>query len=932
MKHFINSTLRITYGIKTVLALAALLSIGSLTGAEAYAGIRGRVVNAMNGDAIANVRIKIDGTELYALTNEEGRFAFSNVPDSEVTLVTRYLGFENRSIPVQSSSETSDLITIAIEPKVTDLEGFVVKKQVSGQAQALNLQRTAENIKNVVSSEDLARARDGSIGEALQVLPGFYAEISTHQPSRIVVRGLASEFNSVTVDGIRMTNSGGDRRTGVGTASVENLSRVEMVKAVTPDMEGDAIGGSVNLVNRRAFELQSRLLELNIGGAFNHQQQNFDQNFGITYGDQFFEGRLGMMHTFNFYGSDRGYHDTTLSYSVDSDDQYRMTVYRLKDRIEDGTKKLSYNGSLDFQLTPDTVVTLRGSYFYNYRKLKDYDIYYRTGTLSNITPEGAEGVDGRLDYYRHYRFPVSDTKIGSIKIEHEFENAQFDATASYSKSANRYPRTFYVYSRVNGVDMTYDRSEPWFPQIDITNGVDLEDPANHSHDRVQRTQQPSEDVEYTVSANYRYNFQNERLDPYFKTGFRFKTRDHDRSGDYLGRWNYTGDKPAGDFSIIYDNPRYLSQSPGSDLQPNLHMDVEAFRREFYELNPEDFLRDDNWSDILIANSNNSYQEDVLAGYVMGGATFNRMRLMGGVRVEETDFEGTANELELVDGELVAVTPRTYTSSYRNALPGVHLTYELKDDLLLRASANRTMARPNNRSQLPVRSIDDENQKISDGNPDLRVTESDNIDLGLEYYLEPLGQISLGLFHKNIDGFYFNSTQPIEGGEYDGYMLTRPGMGDGGKLRGLEFQYQQQLSFLPGHLSGLGFLTNLSLIDASGSYPNRPGEDLPFIGTAKELFNAQLTYGIGDLDVRLAVNRIGDRLSSVGSRAALDGYEQARTTVDLLASYRMNERFTYYLDWKNITDEPMVQYLGSRDNPTRVRFFDWAINAGVKIKF
>jgi TonB-dependent receptor len=238
---------------------------------------------------------------------------------------------------------------------------------------------------------------------------------------------------------------------------------------------------------------------------------------------------------------------------------------------------------------------------------------------------------------------------------------------------------------------------------------------------------------------------------------------------------------------------------------------------------------------------------------------------------------------------------------------------------------RTIARPNPQDILPVRTINDTTFVITDGNPDLRVTESTNYDLGLSYFLKPLGVLSAGVFQKEIDGFYADQTETIQAGEYRGYQLTQPGMGTGGRIRGLEVDVQKRLTFLPGWLGGLGVGANHTWLDSKGSYPNRPGVLLPFNGAAKRNWNVNVFYARGPLDLRVFTNYRSPYLTNIGARPALDQYEDERQTLNFFAKYRLSQRWAVNLDVNNITDSAKRSYQGDPSNPLSVRYYDWAVN-------
>src|SRR5690606_3960887 len=143
----------------------------------------------------------------------------------------------------------------------------------------------------------------------------------------------------------------------------------------------------------------------------------------------------------------------------------------------------------------------------------------------------------------------------------------------------------------------------------------------------------------------------------------------------------------------------------------------------------------------------------------------------------------AHELDTPGGILQNVSHIKTTTRSNDLLPSINVTYSITPQLPLRGAITKTLARPNPQNLLPIRRINDETEVITDGNPELDVTQSVNYDLGVSYYLKPLGVASVGVFQKDIEGFYVSRVETITSGEYAGYQLTRPAMGTGGEIRG-----------------------------------------------------------------------------------------------------------------------------------------------------
>lgn len=411
---------------------------------------------------------------------------------------------------------------------------------------------------------------------------------------------------------------------------------------------------------------------------------------------------------------------------------------------------------------------------------------------------------------------------------------------------------------------------------------------------------------------------------YVKTGLRARIADWRQDVDNQGVWNYTGPLTAAQLAIPYVNERFMPQSGGRIRMPTLFPDINKYIDAFHH-RPNEFTRQVNASELLLARGKKGFVEYVYAAYLMGGARFGGLNVVAGARVERTQLDGWGHQTLTPGGILTRVTHVDTNNTSTDVLPSINVIYSFTPQLQLRGAITKTVARPNPQDILPVRTINDTTFVITDGNPDLRVTESINYDLGVAYYLKPIGVLSAGVFQKEIDGFYADETRTIQGGEFSGYQLTHPTMGTGGRIRGLELDVQKRLTFLPGILSGLGVGANHTWLEAEGTYANRPGVKLPFNGAARRNWNVNVFYARGPLDLRVFMNYRSPYLTGVGARAALDTYEDERTTVNFFAKYAVSKRLTLNMDVNNITDSAKRGYVGNPSNPNSVRYYDWAVN-------
>jgi TonB-dependent receptor len=215
-----------------------------------------------------------------------------------------------------------------------------------------------------------------------------------------------------------------------------------------------------------------------------------------------------------------------------------------------------------------------------------------------------------------------------------------------------------------------------------------------------------------------------------------------------------------------------------------------------------------------------------------------------------------------------------------------------------------------------------------GNPALQPAVSQNYDLSAEYYLPHLGVISASLFRKDIEKFIFTSSRTAADGVRENLKVN----GEGGRLTGLELVWQQNLTFLPAPLSGLGYELNATFLDSEGRYPGRTGEDLPFVLAPERIYNAVLSYAYGPASVRASYNRMARRLESVGASALLDTYNAAVATWDLAAKYKFTRQVSAFCNVKNLTNQPSTIYQGHPGNPTSLVYYGRQINFGLNLDF
>ena len=222
------------------------------------------VVLDENGAYLPGAILTLDKDNRYTVSTADGSFVFLDVPAGSYTLTVKYLGFEeyNSKVTVQKGKNISINVKLR-ESTFTTGEVVIVGELLKGQARALNTERSNSNITNMVSADQIGRFPDSNVGDVLKRISGITMQNDQGEARNIVMRGLAPHLNSVTLNGGRIPSAEGDNRNvQMDLIPSDMISMIEVNKTLLPDMEADAIGGSVNLVTKTAPRRQT-LFEIN---------------------------------------------------------------------------------------------------------------------------------------------------------------------------------------------------------------------------------------------------------------------------------------------------------------------------------------------------------------------------------------------------------------------------------------------------------------------------------------------------------------------------------------------------------------------------------------------------------------------------------------------------------------------------------------------
>ena len=234
--------------------LALILGAGA-AGAQTVSGrISGRVVDAVTGAPLVGADVVVDGTSLVTATDRTGAFQFVGVPAGEVT-VRHYLSRPQRRTRLgHCPGGQSVTMDVTLSPAASARRcRCAPSRSPRARRSALNQQRTALNITNVVSADQIGSFPDPNAAEAASRIPGVSIARDQGEGRYVLIRGTEARLNSMMIDGERIPSPEGDvRQVALDAVPADQLQAIEVSKAVTPDMDADSIGGAVNLITKQA--------------------------------------------------------------------------------------------------------------------------------------------------------------------------------------------------------------------------------------------------------------------------------------------------------------------------------------------------------------------------------------------------------------------------------------------------------------------------------------------------------------------------------------------------------------------------------------------------------------------------------------------------------------------------------------------------------
>lgn len=939
--------------MKTLFTSVFLFLSVVLCQAQGTGVITGKVVEKLTKVSLPGATVRLNVGNRYTVSDQTGDYEFLKVPEGTYEIEVVYMGYRSQKQSITVIKGGNAVINFNLEDgSVTMNEVVVMGDRLRGQARALNQQKNKSNISNIISSDQVGRFPDANIGEALRRVPGVTMQNDQGEARNIIIRGLAPELNSVTLNGDRIPSAEGDnRRVQMDLIPSDMISSIEVNKTLTSDMDADAIGGSVNLITRASPN--GERISATLSSGYNLIRDKALYTGGFVYGNRFAKSAIGMVLSGSYNNQNYGSDNVEAVWA--KDDFGNAFVEETDIRIYDVQRvRRSVAAALDFKLGKNH--TIFANAMYNWRD--DRENRYRM-RIDDITPQynasnaitgyrGRVGMQtkGGIDNDRNQMTRLEDQRVQnySLRGEHLITSGlDMDWTASYSTAREFRPNERYMLFRQSNRTFNFTGSEE-FPSFTATNLNAAAVGLNTISDNNDLT----EESEFGAKVNFRIPLsviegQKGRL----RFGGRLRLKDKDRNNSFTEYEPLNGD--------LIPN---LGQIPntffdGKNFQPGSQYVAGLFPSRSYLAglnlsNPNVFEATDVADEYLALNYN--AKENIYAGYLRWDQDFNeKLSVIAGLRMEHTRINYTGNVIENEE-DLTGV--RSSRNNYTNWLPSVTLKYQANDDLVLRGAFTTAIARPNYYALTPFVGIIAGDEEVAAGNPNLDATYAYNFDLMAEQYFKSVGILSGGVFYKRLKNFIYNYADrsytnskfaadfpdlanPIPAGEQWAFSQNRNG--ESVDVYGFEVAAQRQLDFLPGKfLRGFGVYANYTFTKSKAQgITNSDGEvreGVMLPGTAPHMLNASLSWENSRFSARISANYTAAYIDELGGDSFGDAFYDKQFFLDANASMKVSKSARFFAEATNLTNQPLRYYQGIVSQTRQMEYYRPRYNLGVKFDF
>ncbi|MBD0401494.1 TonB-dependent receptor [Flammeovirga sp. EKP202] len=877
---------------RTVTLLSLLLILPFFAHAG---GIKGEVKGS-DGEPLIGAVISVEPANKQTVVGMDGTYRINDLPEGDYTINVKYIGYKDlkREVHIGASGwHTADLVLDVDAIQLDEAVVYGTKERKTAES-ARATERVSSKVMTVVSAQDIELSPDLNVANVVQRISGVSLERNNSGDGQFaIVRGMDKRYNYTLVNGVKIPSPDNKNRyVPLDLFPSDLLDRLEVTKALTPDMEGDAVGGVINMEMKDAPESYSGQLNLSVGNnslfgggnpfmTWNHggnmntppswrginnaipsdfntnhllnQYKNFvpDIVAGLSIGNRFMNDKLGVMLAGSYQQTARGSESTWFNGGMHSDGN--TTLDNMEDRdYYQLQKRMGLHAKLDYRINNNHSIQWYNA-FVNLRNDQVRDVT-RTRTWGSYDP--INGNAGEMSYVTRYRSTIQQIFNSTLKGQHQLKDwMKADWSTVYSKASNNVPDNT-KFTRSGSMTNWVEEPERIAARSSLTRRWDYND-----------------DQDIALYANFIF---------------------------------------TPEISFIYDTEFKVG---GLLRNKNRTNDFEEYR---FNAGNRALVKGEDWNDItdvdwIIENPNgvnfspNKYNshENIRAAYAQFKFDFNnKLEVTGGVRMEHTDIGYFLPQptYELEDNELDKMS-----QTYVDFLPSIHFKYKITPKSNLRSSYFKSVIRPGFSEFVPVQDGDTEDDWTEMGNPFIERTIGHNLDLRYEIFPKGMDKFMIGAFYKQL-------INPIE------YSLNRPAghiMPDNfGTAENMGIEIDVVKYFNKFGVSANYTYTHSKIVSEKAYYeredPDDDNSDIvirstdevrPLQGQAAHIANLSLLYKNPEagLDVQLATVYTGDRIHSLSVFYGNDMWQRGFIQMDLSVEKRISPKTLIYLKAYNLLD-------------------------------
>jgi len=915
--------------------------------------IKGLVLETNGGLALSGAQVTIDSLRRGAITDVNGAFTLGNIPPGTHRLKVSYLTYETNEQLITLGAKEIREVEILMTPIDLRGEEVIITAQALGQTQAINEQLNSDAIANIVSADRIQELPDVNAAEAIARLPGVAINRSGGEGQKVVIRGLEPKFAQITINGVSLpANDAGDRSVDLSLIAPELLDGIEVFKAPLPDMDAEAVGGTVNLKLRKAPQ-RFKLLAKGLWG-YNDLHSDWRDHKGVfQMSSRLFDNKLGVVAQAGLERFNRGGDILQRTWRAErSNDTTDLTellgnTLRLEDRQE---IRRRYNTSLGLD------------YALGRSEFSLFGLYSRTTRDRFFMEERYSRSDQEIQYTGEDIFGTLDLFSLSLMANHDLGPLKIDWTLSNSRSNGQTPAAVSVNFRDNTSPFTGGN-----PDDDPITYLDFADPDPEQAVFRSVDVRTSSTLEVTRTATLNFELPYKWGDKIFgslRFGGKYKAISRERKLDQRGEnFYYLGsneaDRALARYALYRDSvPEANAPTtlPQNSLIPNIRSFLREGELDFEGLDGEaipfsanlDPEQVNHWyrSQDAILNTDrnalvNNYEVDetVTAAYMMLKFRVGEwLTVIPGFRYEYSNNEYRAG-LSTVSGRYGVngfYFDTTTVQQYGEFLPHLHLKVKPTDWFDIRASYTQTLARPDFDWITPRIRVDENGLVVSGGNPNLRHMVSTNYDLVLTAYKGGYGLISATLFSKEIENIFYpfdivmasdSLAEEFNYPQYRGYELNSYRNSPRARVYGFELDLQTTLSFLPKPLNGLVFNVNYArLLSETQFYfftqkqvlviPFPPvfdiiydnqSRDVSMLSQTPHILRSSLGYDFKGFSARISAIYQSSKISAYSNDPSLDRFDREFWRFDASLKQQFGDNWSVFLNLNNLNNQQDISY-------------------------